>query len=130
MDAFNSHLEEIKTAASYALGSLAVGNLKKYLPFLLKEINENPKRQYLLLHALKEVITSESYEETNAQKKELVFSEELKLEINAIWKVLAQHCDCAEEGIRNIVAECLGKLCLVDPENFLPHLLVDYFRRD
>lgn len=56
MESFNSHSEDIKAAASYALGSLAVGNLEKFLPFILQEISQNPKRQYQLLHALKEVI--------------------------------------------------------------------------
>ena len=37
------------------LGKIAAGNLTLYLPFLLKEIQANPKRQYLLLHSLKEV---------------------------------------------------------------------------
>jgi len=36
-------------------GKIAAGNLSLYLPFLLKEIQANPKRQYLLLHSLKEV---------------------------------------------------------------------------
>ena len=40
---------------SCILGKIAAGNLKLYLPFLLKEIQANPKRQYLLLHSLKEV---------------------------------------------------------------------------
>lgn len=55
VNAFNTTSEEMKTAASYALGRLALGNLEKYLPFLLEQINSQPKRQYLLLHALKEV---------------------------------------------------------------------------
>ena len=55
ISAFNSSTEELKTAASYSLGRLAVGNLEKYLPFLLKQISAQPKRQYLLLHSLKEV---------------------------------------------------------------------------
>lgn len=46
----------MKTAASCALGSMAVGSLDDYLPFLLKEISSQPRRQYLLLHSLKEVI--------------------------------------------------------------------------
>lgn len=50
---FQSHSEELKTAASYALGGIAVGNLEKYLPFVLNEIQSQPKRQYLLLHSLK-----------------------------------------------------------------------------
>ncbi|RZF37572.1 hypothetical protein LSTR_LSTR013993 [Laodelphax striatellus] len=72
--------EEVKSAASYALGSIAIGNLQQYLPFILQEIETQPKRQYLLLHSLK------------------------------------------EEGTRNVVAECLGKLTLIDPPTLLPRL--------
>ena len=38
-------------------GNVSAGNLQKYLPFILSEIQSNQKRQYLLLHSLKEVIT-------------------------------------------------------------------------
>ena len=71
---FSSQSEEVRSAASYALGwlmprhchvtilcffvgSVSAGNLQNYLPFILSEIQANPKRQYLLLHSLKEVIT-------------------------------------------------------------------------
>lgn len=47
--------EELKSSASYALGGVAIGNLQHYLPFILNEIESQPKRQYLLLHSLKEV---------------------------------------------------------------------------
>ena len=53
--AFNHSSEEVKSAASYALGNIALGNLKDYLPFILHEIGSQPRRQYLLLHSLKEV---------------------------------------------------------------------------
>ena len=36
-------------------GNVSVGNLPKFLPFVLQEIENQPKRQYLLLHSLKEV---------------------------------------------------------------------------
>ncbi len=39
------------------IGSVSAGNLEQYLPFILSEIQGNPKRQYLLLHSLKEVIS-------------------------------------------------------------------------
>ena len=32
------------------------------------------------------------------------------------------HCECQEEGTRNVVAECLGKLTLVNAEELLPKL--------
>uniref|UniRef100_A0A914VPW0 TATA-binding protein interacting (TIP20) domain-containing protein n=1 Tax=Plectus sambesii TaxID=2011161 RepID=A0A914VPW0_9BILA len=114
VDAFQSTSEELKTAASYSLGGLAVGNLEKFLPFLLKEIDTQPKRQYLLLHALKEVIGSES---VDARAIEI-----FKPRIGDIWKVLMEHASCTEEGTRNVVAECIGKLCLMDPPALLPKL--------
>lgn len=55
IESFQSPFEEIKSAASYALGNIAVGNLPKYLPFILNQIDNQQKKQYLLLHSLKEV---------------------------------------------------------------------------
>lgn len=55
LESFNNPNEEVKSAASYALGNLSLGNLKEYLPFVLNQIEAHPKRQYLLLHSLKEV---------------------------------------------------------------------------
>lgn len=36
--------------------------------------------------------------------------------------LLYRHCECTEEGTRNVVAECLGKLTLIDPATLLPRL--------
>uniref|UniRef100_A0A3B4FNB5 Cullin-associated NEDD8-dissociated protein 1-like n=1 Tax=Pundamilia nyererei TaxID=303518 RepID=A0A3B4FNB5_9CICH len=106
LEAFSSTSEEVKTAASCALGSMAVGCLSDYLPFLLKEISAQPRRQYLLLHSLKEVIRSSS----------------LSPHVESVWALLFQNCECQEEGTRNLVAECLGKLTLVNPAALLPRL--------
>ena len=38
--------------------------------------------------------------------------------------VLFQHFESSEEGTRNVVAECVGKLSLVDPDTLLPKLRV------
>ncbi|KAK5639691.1 hypothetical protein RI129_012183 [Pyrocoelia pectoralis] len=106
--------EEVKSAASYALGSVSIGNLQQYLPFILQEIENQPKRQYLLLHSLKEVITCLS-----ASPYQII---QLLPFVPAIWQRLFLHCECIEEGTRNVVAECLGKLTLIDPANLLPQL--------
>lgn len=58
LQSFSFNSEEIKSSASYSLGSISIGNLEQYLPFILREIDMQPKRQYLLLHSLKEVIYS------------------------------------------------------------------------
>ncbi|XP_010568546.1 PREDICTED: cullin-associated NEDD8-dissociated protein 2 isoform X1 [Haliaeetus leucocephalus] len=109
LEAFTSPSEEVKSAASYALGNISVGNLKEYLPFILKEIGSQPKRQYLLLHSLKEVISSSP-------------ADGLKPYVEDIWALLFKHCECTEEGTRNVVSECLGKLTLVNPSELLPRL--------
>ena len=56
----NIFIFQVKSAASYALGNIALGNLSEYLPFILHEIETQPRRQYLLLHSLKEVISAVS----------------------------------------------------------------------
>ena len=42
--------------------------------------------------------------------------------VPSIWDQLYCHMECEEEGTRNVVAECLGKLCLMSPEALLPKL--------
>lgn len=96
------------------MGAIAVGNLNYYLPFILSEIEAQPKRQYLLLHSLKELISSLSNTPNGLQQ--------LLPSVPSIWDQLFKHCECAEEGSRNVVAECLGKLVLVNPEELLPRL--------
>ncbi|KAE9531930.1 hypothetical protein AGLY_010132 [Aphis glycines] len=114
LQSFSSNSEEIKSSASYSLGSISIGNLEQYIPFILREIDMQPKRQYLLLHSLKEIITFESSTPNGI--------ENLKPFVPAIWNQLFKHCECIEEGSRNVVAECLGKLTLIDPYNLLPNL--------
>ena len=114
LECFNNPSEEVKSAASYALGNISLGNLKEYLPFVLKEIESQPKRQYLLLHSLKEIISAQSMSESGVRG--------LGPYVPDIWAQLFRHCECNEEGTRNVVAECLGKLCLIEPEQLLSKL--------
>ncbi|CAJ0942869.1 unnamed protein product [Ranitomeya imitator] len=109
LEAFASPSEEVKSAASYALGNACVGSPADFLPFLLHEIGGQLRRQYLLLHSLKEALTC-------------LPSEELRPYQEDVWKLLLEHCEAAEEGTRNVVAECVGKLTLVNPEQLLPRL--------
>jgi len=39
-----------------------------------------------------------------------------------IWATLFAHAECPEEGTRNVAAECLGRLTLANPMEFLPRL--------
>ncbi|KAA3478064.1 cullin-associated NEDD8-dissociated protein 1-like [Gossypium australe] len=105
-------LAKIKSAASYALGNIAVGNLSKYLPFILDQIDNQQKKQYLLLHSLKEVIVRQSVDKAEFQDSS----------VEKILKLLFNHCESEEEGVRNVVAECLGKIALIEPVKLIPAL--------
>ncbi|CAB4315854.1 unnamed protein product [Prunus armeniaca] len=61
IESFQSPFEDIKSAASYAVGNIAVGNL-------------------------------------------------------------LNHCESEEEGVRNVAAECLGKIALIEPAKLVPAL--------
>uniref|UniRef100_A0A2K5RNE1 Cullin associated and neddylation dissociated 2 (putative) n=1 Tax=Cebus imitator TaxID=2715852 RepID=A0A2K5RNE1_CEBIM len=107
LEALGSPSEDVRAAASYALGRMGAGSLPDFLPFLLEQIEAEPRRQYLLLHSLREALGS-------AQP------DSLKPYAEDIWALLFQRCESAEEGTRGVVAECIGKLVLVNPPFFLP----------
>ncbi|XP_010930555.1 cullin-associated NEDD8-dissociated protein 1 [Elaeis guineensis] len=115
IESFQSPFEEIKSAASYALGNIAVGNLSKYLPFILDQIDHRQKKQYLLLHSLKEVIARQSVDRAGHGELQDTYVEK-------ILSLLFNHCESEEEGVRNVVAECLGKIALIEPRKLIPAL--------
>jgi len=110
---FNVLSEEMKSAAAFALGNMSVGNLPMYMPIILNEIKQQPKRQYLLLSALKEIVYQEAQRDNGNQLEPFV---------QEIWTLLFANCESEEDGTRNVVAECLGRLTLIDPQQFLPNL--------
>ncbi|KAI8375217.1 armadillo-type protein [Blakeslea trispora] len=111
---FSAQSEEVKFAAAFALGNISVGNIHTYLPLILVQIKQEPKRRYLLLHALKEVITR--YDTANQDSS-------LGGAADEIWSLLLESSETdQEEGTRTIVAECLGKLALTDFAKFMPQL--------
>ncbi|KAI7830252.1 armadillo-type protein [Gamsiella multidivaricata] len=110
---FNVHSEEIRSAAAFAIGNVSAGNVSFYVPIVIQEIQKDPKKRYLLLHALKEVITRYTQKQGG---------QELEAHASEIWILLFDNCESQEEGTRNVVAECLGKLTLTNPYKFLPEL--------
>lgn len=111
LEGFNHVSEEVKSASSYALGNISLGNLKEYLPFVLKEIETQPKRQYLLLHSLKEVRATITCSKMDSFVDvyfclQIISAQSLNADsvlvlgpyIPAIWDQLFKHCECEEEG--------------------------------
>eukprot|EP00878_Enallax_costatus_P020279 GHUV01021430.1.p1 GENE.GHUV01021430.1~~GHUV01021430.1.p1 ORF type:complete len:419 (+),score=184.03 GHUV01021430.1:842-2098(+) len=115
----SSDSEDIKAAASLALGGVACGNLGKYLPALLSSIEGsqgNSKQQYLLLQALNEVVTTVAAR--LAKDKAASFTD---AQLQQVLELLVASSR-SEEECRNVVAECFGKLALMHPQEVLGKL--------
>lgn len=131
LNCFDSSNEETRQAASFALGNVAVGSLNTFMPKILDQIQSNIKARYLLLHSLREVklIKFIPFQDSHfinffqqiivrlSTTAENVTS--LRVYQSKLLPLLYQYCE-EEEGIRNVVAECLGKLALISPNELIP----------
>lgn len=109
IERFGSDVEEIRTAAAFAAGNIAVGNLHHFLPFIVKMVERDPAKRLLSLHALKEVVTHCSHGQ-------------LENVADMLWVPLFQNSEESEEITRNVAAACLGKLAITAPSRYLPQL--------
>ncbi|KAN0060779.1 hypothetical protein ACQY0O_007437 [Thecaphora frezii] len=101
--------EEVKIAAAFAVGNIAIGNLEAFLPVIEEHVKSDDQRRFLSLHALKELIT-------HGSPRQLIVVAE------TVWVPLFDACQTREEGTRNIGAECLARLTLTEPSKYLPQL--------
>jgi cullin-associated NEDD8-dissociated protein 1 len=110
--------EDIKHYAAVSLGNVALGSLSYYMPVILEQIRGKGKQIYLLLLSLREVIAKGAFP-TCAHYADLSgYSKE-------IWTLLFDIVVIPEleEGTRNVIAECLGRLCAGNPEQFLDEMV-------
>jgi cullin-associated NEDD8-dissociated protein 1 len=114
MGYFESPSEDLKHAASYALGRAAVGAQSIFLPAIVDALeNNNQRKQYLLLSALRGFIQC-SYQHSGG--------EGIAISLPVILPHLETHCSDAEEGVRTMVAECMGSLTCMQPALMLEKL--------
>jgi cullin-associated NEDD8-dissociated protein 1 len=108
---FKSENEEIRSAAAFAAGNMAVGAPDAYLPVLVNNINatKDQSERLLLLYSLKEVIMHSS----TGQLEKLA---------DFFWEPLFAKASQDDDGIRNIKAACIGKLTIADSARFVPQL--------
>ncbi|KAG6856601.1 hypothetical protein H0H87_002693 [Tephrocybe sp. NHM501043] len=109
IDHFGSEKEEIRVAAAFAAGNIAIGNLHQFLPVIVKLAESDPKKRLLSLHALKEVVTHCS-------------QGQLEGVAEMLWVPLFENSETSDETTRNVAAACLGKLATTQPSRYLPQL--------
>jgi cullin-associated NEDD8-dissociated protein 1 len=113
---FESSSEELKNAAAYALGSASVGSPDTFLQAIVGQLDDdNKKHQYLLLSALREFIQCSSRKVGNADM-------DASTSLSVVVPTLERHCSDEEEGVRTMVAECLGSLTCSQPDVMLKTL--------
>ena len=151
--ALASSSEEVRNAASFALGNLALGDADRFLPCILggfapsssssvattdNDATAMPvdatttitaKTEYMLLHALKVVISSQTpvpslpAPQTLSRVAEIAHVSVSPLGAAGMQRILDAlfaKSGSDEVGVRNVVAECLGKLSASEPATVLP----------
>ncbi|KAG7450909.1 ARM repeat-containing protein [Guyanagaster necrorhizus] len=109
IELFSSDQEDLRAAAAFAAGNIAIGNLHLFLPAVIKMVESDPKKRLLSLHALKEVVTHSSQSQLEGVS-------------DLLWVPLFENSENSEETTRNVAAACLGKLAITHPSRYLPQL--------
>ncbi|GAA5973424.1 hypothetical protein JCM11641_006452 [Rhodosporidiobolus odoratus] len=109
IEQFTVPSEDVRRAAAFAAGNIAVGNPDAFLPGILQLVKSDDKKRYLALQALKEVIIHSSPTALGAIS-------------DTLWTPLFDNCEAQEEGTRNVAADCLGQLTVLNPAKYLPQL--------
>ncbi|KAG8898086.1 hypothetical protein FRB99_007676, partial [Tulasnella sp. 403] len=125
---FSADAEAVRSAAAFAAGNIAVGNIHVFFPVLITQVKTNEKR-LLSLHALREVNRTCSGALERAWLTASVFQvvshcqrQHLETVASALWVPLFEMSDTAEETTRNLAAACLGRLTTANPSSYLPEL--------
>eukprot|EP01061_Rhynchopus_euleeides_P021037 TRINITY_DN34207_c0_g2_i1.p1 TRINITY_DN34207_c0_g2~~TRINITY_DN34207_c0_g2_i1.p1 ORF type:complete len:1278 (+),score=657.22 TRINITY_DN34207_c0_g2_i1:86-3919(+) len=104
---FSHSREDIKMLTAVALGKITSGNPEKLLPSLLATIEEQEDMRYLLFRALKETLARSDHNNEY---------DPMKRQYKAVLDVCMRHAASTDEGTRNVVSECLGKLAVLDSQ--------------
>lgn len=109
---FDASSEQIKSAAAFAAGNIAVGNTATFLPVIVKGVAQAkvPATRLLYLHALKEAIVHCSVAQVSGIA-------------DSLWEpLLRDDGEGQDDGARNVKAACIGKLITSNPSKYIPEL--------
>jgi len=109
IELYTSDQEDVRTAAAFAAGNIAIGNLQLFLPFIVQLVKRDDSKRLLALHALKEVVTHTS-------------TSHLEHLAETLWVPLFENSENADESSRGVAAACIGKLITTHPARYLPQV--------
>ncbi|KAJ2902206.1 Cullin-associated NEDD8-dissociated protein 1 C-terminal part [Zalerion maritima] len=111
MGVFGTEPNKQSVAAAIAMGRACAGNVSKFLPVILNEANQGGNVEYLLLQAIKE--TLQVLSSTQATGDYTMYWEQ-------IWAKLVTAAQAQDN--RPACAECMGRLCLIEPTTYIAKL--------
>eukprot|EP00297_Palpitomonas_bilix_P024362 CAMPEP_0113903254 /NCGR_PEP_ID=MMETSP0780_2-20120614/22400_1 /TAXON_ID=652834 /ORGANISM="Palpitomonas bilix" /LENGTH=1202 /DNA_ID=CAMNT_0000896343 /DNA_START=1 /DNA_END=3609 /DNA_ORIENTATION=- /assembly_acc=CAM_ASM_000599 len=106
--------EEDKLVASLSLGLMASGNVPDFLPLIVGQLEAHQEQSYLLLYAVREVIIAA----VASQEHLSHFQPHISKIIGVVGA--ASGMASTDEGLRNILGDCVGKLSAFFPNEALP----------
>ncbi|TFY80959.1 hypothetical protein EWM64_g3046 [Hericium alpestre] len=109
IDLLTAEQEEVRIAAAFAAGNIAIGNLHQFLPAIVKIVEGDDQKRLLALQALKEVVTHTSHGQ-------------LENMAETLWAPLFRLSENADESTRNVASACIGKLVTAQPARYLPQV--------
>ncbi len=113
-NSLDSSFEDVKHSAAYSLGRACVGSIDTFLPSILSELQKNQdKKKLLLLSSLREMILCHT----------LGFGSDIGPILAQIIPCLKAYFTDKEEGVRTMVADCMGSLACLKPDDILPQLV-------
>jgi cullin-associated NEDD8-dissociated protein 1 len=92
---------------------LTCGNLKFYVPKVSALIKAKDEQRYLLLQSLREVISRHAHGQAAATFKSYV---------SDLTPILLEHAENKEDAVRGMVAECLGRMIVIDHSGLLAQI--------
>ncbi|EJT98870.1 TIP120-domain-containing protein [Dacryopinax primogenitus] len=117
LNLFRSSSEQVRIAASSAVGGIAVGNIQMFLPVIVQALQGEEHSRLSALHALREVVTHGP-------------RHQLEHMADQLWEPLFASTTSEDESLKNIAAACLGRLTTTCPARFLPRLQASMAREN
>lgn len=109
--AFSNDDDQTKTAAAFALGHVSVRAMDVFLPVILEALSKGTS-VYLILSSLKELIVCAIANDVDLQARN----------VDLILPHLVSFCENEDEGVRSMVAECMGCFISMKAKQILPTL--------
>ncbi|KAF7503484.1 hypothetical protein GJ744_003713 [Endocarpon pusillum] len=109
LESLQSESDKVRVSAAVALGSAGSSNIATYMPLILDNMGQSTGSDYLLLHAVKEILQHPE----NIARNLAPYAKEL-------WQKLFVASN-SEDNLA-VGAECIGRLAMIDPGTYLPEL--------